>query len=301
MSARAEPTREGRGKTALVTGGTQGIGFATATKLAERGFHVVLTGRAQASCDEKARQIASRLSGSEVAGMELDLASLKSVREFAAAFLAKGWSLELLVNNAGQMSVDQSRHTSADGIESTMAINVIGPFLLTNLLLPALERSRPARVINVSSRLHLPGSHGSEVRWDWDDVNGEKSFDPMVAYKNSKLAMMWFTYELNRRVQGKGITVNAVCPGFVPSTIAEHRHGMDRFIYQHVMPHVPGTHTVEQGADNTIFVSTNPIFASKGGVFVYEEKEIPSSEESRDSAKAARFWSMAAGLTGIEG
>lgn len=281
--------------TALVTGGTRGIGFATATNLAKLGYRVVLTGRSAESSAAAARAIAG-----DVVGMALDLSSLRSVRAFAAAFLADHRSLRLLVNNAAQMALDDKPHVTEDGIESVLATNVIGPFLLTRELLVALERTAPSRIVNVSSRVHMPGSAmAGEVRWNWDDVDSSKSFDPVVAYKNSKLATMWFTYALNRRVESKRITVNAVCPGWVPETLAERRTGLSRFVYRHLMPHAPGARTAQQAADNTCFAATNPAYATRGGVFIAEENEIRSSEQSYDQVQAERFWTVACGLAGL--
>jgi len=286
-------------KTVLITGGTKGIGFATAMNLARRGHRVVVTGRAQAACDAAAQTLASSVVGSEVVGMALDLAELASVRAFAQAFLATGRPIDVLINNAGQLSLENTIRVTNDGIESTLATNAIGPFLLTRLVREALLRSAPSRIVNVASRVHMPkSSMKGEVNWDWDNLRGEKSFDPVVFYKNSKLAMMWLTYELNRRLAATGITVNAVCPGFVPETMAEHKQGLSRFLFKHVLTHLPGTRTVAQAAENTVFAATDPAYAVKGGVFIGECKEIPSSEESYDDAKAKRFWKLACELTG---
>jgi NAD(P)-dependent dehydrogenase (short-subunit alcohol dehydrogenase family) len=283
--------------TALVTGGTRGIGFATATKLAERGFRVVVTGRSAPAAEDAARSIAAAVAGAETVGMALDLSSLARVREAADRVVARG-PLQLLVNNAGQLDLDPERHVTADGIESTLATNAIGPFLFTRLVLGALQSGAPARIVNVGSRLHLPGSAMTgEVHWDWADVHGERAFDPVVAYKNSKLATMWFTYELARRLAGKPITVNAVCPGFVPQTLADHKSGLSRFVYKHVMPHLPGTRSVEQAAANTVFAATDPAYATRTGVFIGEEAEVDASEQARDVAEAVRFWKLACELS----
>jgi NAD(P)-dependent dehydrogenase (short-subunit alcohol dehydrogenase family) len=290
--------RSGAGQTAVVTGGTRGIGLATARNLAGRGYRVVVTGRGQAASDEAAAAIKAHVSGADVVGMALDLSSLARIRAFAAAYRAKGWPLHVLVNNAGQLALDAQRRVTEDGIETTLAINAIGPFVLTHLLLDLLAASAPARVVSVGSRVHLPRSNlaGGEVDWRWDDWNVERAFNPVVAYKNSKLATMWFTYELNRRLSGKGVTVNAVCPGFVPETLAEHKKGLSAFLYKHLMPHVPGARSVAQAAANTTFAVTAEKFATQGGVFIGEEREVPSSEQSHDEEQARRFFALASRL-----
>jgi NAD(P)-dependent dehydrogenase (short-subunit alcohol dehydrogenase family) len=288
-------------KTAIVTGGTRGIGFATARKLAEHGHRVVLTGRSQADGDRAARAIEATVPGSRVVGMGLDLSSLRDVRRFAAAFHEEGWPLHLLVNNAGAMSVGKPRTVTGDGIEAMLATNAIGPFLLTHLLLDALLGAAPARVVNVGSRMHMPGSGmGVEVRWDWENLVGEKSFDAGVFYKNSKLAVMWFTYELDRRLSGKGVTVNAVCPGFVPESLAESFGGLARLFYKHLMPHLPRARTVDEAAGNTVYAATDPRYARQGGLFIADKGEIASSEESHDKAQIDRFWKLACRLTGVD-
>jgi retinol dehydrogenase-12 len=281
--------------TALVTGGTKGIGFVTATKLAQRGMRVVITGRTQSTCDEAAKKIAAEVPGATAIGMALDLSALDAVRTFAAGFEGP---LDLLVNNAGNMSIDKRVTLTNDGVETTLATNVLGPFLLARLLLPKLRKAAPSRIVNVGSRAHLPKSgYGAEVHWDWENLKGEKSYEPMTVYKNSKLAVMWLTYELDRRLAGSGVVVNAVCPGFVPETLAEHAKGVRYFLFKHVMTHMPGAHTVQEAADNTVFAATDPAYEKKGGAFIGEQREVAASDEARDRAQAKRFWELACALT----
>ena len=267
-------------KTALVTGGTSGIGFETARMLAQRDFRVVITGRGRAKCEEAAKKI-----DANARGMALDLSSFDSIRDFAKRF---DGPLDLLVNNAGNMSLDPKAILTKDGVELTLATNAVGPFLLTRLLLP----KKIERVVNVSSRAHLPKSgYGAEVNWDWDNLEGQKSYEPMTFYKNSKLALMWITYAMHRR----GVPITAVCPGFVPSTIGEKATGIRGFMFKHVLPHMPGAHTVEEAAANTVYAATE----GKLGVFIGEKKEVKSSEQSYDVAEAARFWKLACKWTGL--
>ena len=295
MAAQTTPPQ-----TILLTGGTRGIGFTTAEQLLGRGYRVILTGRTQASCDEAARALSSATGSPHVAGRALDLSSLDGVRQSARALLDEEPAIFALVNNAGLMSLDHTRRVTKDGIEATLATNVFGPFLLTHLLLERLRASAPARIVNVGSRVHLPKSGmGAEVHWDWDDVMGERSYDPVVLYKSSKLATMWLTYELGRRLEGSRVTVNAVCPGFVPETLSEHKEGVSRFFYKHVMSHFPGARTVAQAAANTVFAVTDPAYATRSGAFIGEEKEVLASEQARDPAEAKRFWALACRLTGV--
>jgi NAD(P)-dependent dehydrogenase (short-subunit alcohol dehydrogenase family) len=287
--------------TVLLTGGTRGIGFETARRFAALGHRVILTGRSQSSCDESARTLASTIAGSVVQGRALDLSSLAAIRGFAGSLLEQEGAVHVLVNNAGLMSLDHTRRMTEDGIEATLATNVFGPFLLTHLLLDRLCASSPSRVVNVGSRVHMPKSGmGSEVCWNWDDVMFERDYDPVVAYKNSKLATMWFGLGLAQRLGGSGVTVNTVCPGFVPETLSEHREGISRFFYKHVMAHFPGARTVAQAADNTLFAATSPVYATRSDAFIGEEKEVACSEQARDTGDAARFWALACKLTGVD-
>ena len=292
-------------KVAIVTGSTRGIGFDTARKLAELGFHVIVTGRGQGAVDDAAKRLASAVEGAQVEGQPLDLASFADIRRFADAFKARRLPLQLLVNNAGAMfgadrSGPQTPTLTADGLEATLQTNAVGPFLLTQLLLDALLDSAPSRVVNVASRAHLPKSgYGAEVNWDWDNLKGERGYEAMRFYKNSKLATMWFTYELARRLEGKGVTVNAVCPGFVPATVGEHAKGFQRVLFKYVMPWMPGARTLDQASQNTVFAATHPTYGARSGAFIGEEREVTSSEQAQSAAEARRFWEYACSVTGI--
>jgi NAD(P)-dependent dehydrogenase (short-subunit alcohol dehydrogenase family) len=290
--------RESRG-TALLTGGTRGIGLVTAEKLCARGLRVLLTGRDQKNADEAAAGIRARITGASVEGLSLDLASLDSVRALGASFAERDEPLRVLVANAGVMESSPEVKRSKDGFELMFAANHLGHFLLTMLLLPHLRRNEPSRVVVVSSRWHAPGSSGPQVDFDFDDLEGRRSYDPTVAYKNSKLANLWFTFALARRLQGTRTTVNAVCPGFVPATLADHQHGLQRFLTKHLLPLLPRANSPEEAAENTAYVATDPAFASRSAAFVGEQKEVAASDEARDAAKAERLWTLSCALTGL--
>ena len=147
-------------RVAMITGGNSGIGFATASKLAAQGFHVILASRNQQTSAQAIARIRAGNPNASVESIPLDLASFAAVRQCAAAFQAKGYPLHVLINNAGGSIPGKQARFTADGFELTFGTNHLGHFLLTNLLLDDLKRSAPARVITVSSQLHIPGYGG---------------------------------------------------------------------------------------------------------------------------------------------
>ena len=208
-------------RVAMITGGNSGIGFATARKLAACGFLVILASRNQPASQKAIARILAGQPDARVEWIPLDLASFAAVRQCAAAFQAKGYPLHLLINHAGGLIPGKQARFTTDGFEMMFGMNHLGHFLLTNLLIDDLRRSAPARVITVSSQMHIPGYRGAKgPDFDYDNLKGEKYYNANIFYRNSKLANMWFTYELQRRLAGAGVTSNAICPGFVPAAIA---------------------------------------------------------------------------------
>jgi len=286
-------------KTALVTGGGRGLGRVTAEKLAVAGNRVILVARTPEAAEAAAGEIRRNHPGAFVEPRSVDLSSLSEVRAFASLEAERGEVIDVLFHVAGVMQQSATRRVTVDGYEETLAVNVLAPFLLTHLLLPALERSPAARVVTVSSRLHLPGSRGEPVHFDFDDPQLERGYHPDRAYKNSKLAVLWFTYELQRRLPPRPITANAVCPGFVPATAAASTRGAMRFVMQHVMPRMPFAKSVDEATDALMFVAVDPSIEGVGGKFFGERRPIESSPESYDLERAGRFWELAADLTGL--
>ena len=289
-------------RVAMITGGNSGIGFATASKLATQGFHVILASRnQQASAQAMARMRASNPNAS-VESIPLDLASFAAVRQCAAVFQSKGYPLHLLINNAGGSIPGKQASFTTDGFEMTLGTNHLGHFLLTNLLLDDLKRSAPARVITVSSRLHNPDyAGGPHVDFDYDNLKGEKYYNPQVFYRNSKLANMWFAYELNRRLIGTGVTSNAVCPGFVPQAIGDRRKSLlERFFYRQVMARMPFARSLEQASSSYLIAATDPRYAEVGGKLIADGQEVSSSAESYDEQKAHRLWELSRVWCGLD-
>jgi NAD(P)-dependent dehydrogenase (short-subunit alcohol dehydrogenase family) len=286
-------------KTLVVTGGGRGLGRVTAGKLADAGHHVVLVARTQAAAEAAAAEIRARTPGASVEPRAADLASLASIRALAAALADGAGGIDVLFNIAGVLQTSPSRRVTADGLEETLAVNTLAPFLLTRLLLPALERPETARVVNVSSRLHLPGSRGKPVGFDFGDPQLEHGYNPDRAYKNSKLALLWFTYELQRRLPPRAITANAVCPGFVPATAAASTSGAMHWLMAHVLPHMPFATSIDAATDSFVFMALDPSLDGVGGKFFGGKHQIESSPESYDLGKAKRFWELASQLTGL--
>ncbi len=289
-------------RVAMITGGNGGIGFATVQKLVAKGYRVILASRNQEASKKAIERIRSTNSNAKIESIPLDLASFESVRACVSAFQAKGYPLHLLINNAGQMFDSKEGRFTADGFEMTFGVNHLGHFLFTNLLLEDLKRSAPARVITVSSELHKP-SHGMGPApdFDYDNLKAEKYYDAQVFYKNSKLANMWFAYELNRRLAGTGVTSNAVCPGFVPAAIGARRKSpFAKFFYTQVLARMPFARSLDEASDSYIVAATKPKFASVGGKFIVDGEEKKSSEESYDKEKARILWEKSLKWCGLD-
>ncbi len=287
-------------RVAMITGGNSGIGLATVKKLAAHGFHVILASRNQQASRQAIDEIHKSNPKASVESIPLDLASFASVRECGAAFLARDYPLHVLINNAGGSIPGKQAQFSSDGFELTFATNHLGHFLLTNLLLNRLKQSAPARVITVSSQLHVPGyGFGPAPDFDYGNLKGEKYYDTRIFYKNSKLANMWFAYELQRRLSGTQVTSNAVCPGFVPEAIGNRRKGIEGLFYRQVMARMPFARSLDQASDSYLSVAVDPKFEGVGGKFVVDGRETPSSEESYDEQKARRLWEMSLQWCGL--
>lgn len=289
-------------RVAMITGGNSGIGFAVASKLAAQGFHVILASRNQQTSARAMARIHAGNPNASVESLPLDLASFAAVRQCAAAFQAQGYPLHVLINNAGGSIAGKQASFTTDGFELTLGTNHLGHFLLTNLLLDNLKRSAPARVITVSSQLHIPGyGGGPPPDFDYDNLKGEKYYDARVFYRNSKLANMWFTYELQRRLTGTGVTSNAVCPGFVPAAIADRRTSLiARFMYKQILARMPFARSLEQASASYLVAATDPHLEGAGGKFIVDGKERRSSDDSYDEQKARRLWELSWAWCGLD-
>src|SRR5207248_11411963 len=198
-----------QGKICMVTGANSGIGKATVLALAQMGATVVMVCRDRARGEEARSEITTKSRNNAVDLLLADLSSQQSIRQLVENFQQHYTHLHVLINNAGAGAAFTCRRETVDGLEMTFAVNYLAPFLLTNLLLDVLKASAPARIVNVSSNSHEAGYI------KLDDLQEEKHYRSMRVYGQSKLAVVLFTYELARRLQGTGVTANCLHPGFV--------------------------------------------------------------------------------------
>lgn len=272
----------------LITGATSGIGEITAQELARLGFKVVITARDEAKLKLAIDRIRSNSGTQAVSGLVADLCSQSEVRSLATAFIDQFDRLDVLINNAG--AVYLRRTESVDGIEMTLAGNHLAPFLLTNLLMETLERSAPSRIINVSSNAH----EGQVI--DFDDLQCRQNYRFMRAYGKSKLANLLFTYELDRRLSGSGVTVNALHPGFVATNIGGNNGPLVRLF----MPLIRlWAISPQEGAETSIYLASSPEVAGVSGKYFYQKSPVPSSAFSRNEDAARRLWDASVELTGL--
>ena len=265
----------------LITGATSGIGEVTARELARRGMHVIIVGL---SAERVAATVAriKQATGVEVETLIADLSSQAGVRSVAEAFLQRHQRLDVLINNAGGFFA--SRQISADGIELTWALNHMSYFLLTNLLTDILRASAPARVVNVSSDAHRSGV------MRWDDLQFTRSYNGWAAYAQSKLANILFSNELARRLEGTGMTSNALHPGFVATRFA-HNNGIIWGGLMALMQRLFGI-TPEEGAQTSIYLATASEVATISGRYFVKSRETSPAPQAQDMAAAARLWEI---------
>ena len=275
------------GKVCLITGATSGIGKIAATALAAQGAEVVITGRNLQKTRDTVEQIKSETGSQSVQYLTADFSDLAQVRDLAASFKVRYSQLDVLLNNAGTFF--NIRVGTSYGVEMTFLVNHLAPFLLTNLLLDVIQPSAPARIINVSSDAHNFGT------MDFDDLGFKHGFFGIKAYARSKLANLFFTYELARRLDGKGVTVNAVHPGAVATDIWKTNFSIFGPALKYVMSFL--ALNPQQGADTLIYLASSPDVAGMTGEYFFEREVMPSSPVSHDENQAHKLWEISEKLT----
>lgn len=279
-----------QGKVCMVTGATSGVGKATALELARMGAIVVMVGRDSAKGEAVQREIKARSGNDNIDLLLADLSAQASIRQLAENFQQRYTQLHVLINNAGVYMF--TRRETVDGLEMTFAVNQLAPFLLTNLLLDVLKASAPARIVNVSSASHESAS------LDMDDLQTKKRYTFMGSYGQSKVALVMFTYELARRLDGTGVTANCLHPGFVATNIGQSGIGpagraVVKFIFSRfgISP--------EEGAKTSIYLATSP--EVEGVTGKYFVKSIPkrSAAITYDESLQRQLWDECARLVNL--
>jgi len=265
-------------KTVLVTGATDGIGRETALQLACMGARVLVHGRDK----EKGAQVLdniNRITCNEKASLYLaDFSSLSDVKRMAEDIKREHTELNVLVNNAGNFYRD--RLLSSDGVEMTLAVNHLAPFLLTMLLLDLLKSSAPTRIVNVAS-----SSHKSIKSVDLEDLEGESKYDGFAAYSLSKLGNVLFTQSLADRLNGSGVTVNALDPGVVNTKLLRKSYHLDGI-------------SVEEGAHTSVYLASSPAVEGVSGKYYKNIRECLASVLSQDQDLQDAFWKLSRKMVG---
>jgi NAD(P)-dependent dehydrogenase (short-subunit alcohol dehydrogenase family) len=265
------------GKTALVTGSTDGVGCAVAMKLGAAGARVLVHGRDQ----DRGRHVTAEIkqAGGSAAFLAADLASLAEVRRLAVAVRQSETRLDILINNAGIGTAGASRHVSADGHELRFAVNYLAGFALTHLLLPLVKSSTPARIVNVAS--------AGQQAIEFDDVMLTRGYSGRRAYCQSKLAQIMFTIDLARELAGTGVTVTALHPATYMDTSMVRRAG------------VTPMSTVEEGAEAILNLAVSPGIESRSGRYFNGLREARADAQAYDDAARRRLKALSLELTGL--
>jgi NAD(P)-dependent dehydrogenase (short-subunit alcohol dehydrogenase family) len=268
-------------QTVLVTGSTDGLGKALARELAGRGATVLLHGRSRKRLEDSLRELRDETGIDRLRGYLADFASLDEVRRLAGEVQQDWTRVDVLVNNAGIGAGNRgAREDSAEGVELRFAVNYLAPFLLTSLLLPALERSLTARIVNVASAGQAP--------IDFDNVMLERGYDGMRAYAQSKLAQIMFTFELAERLPGDaGVTVNALHPASLMNT----KMVSESFGYT--------MSTVEEGVEATLRLAVSPDLDGVSGRYFDRLREARAHEQAYDPDARRRLWRLSEQLVGL--
>ncbi|MEK6320084.1 MAG: SDR family oxidoreductase [Acidobacteriota bacterium] len=273
------------GKVCLITGANAGIGKETAAGLAGMGATVVMVCRDRERGEAAQREIKQSSGNDAVEFMVCDLASQNSIRQFAAEFNQRHERLDALVNNAGV--VLRERSFTEDGVESTFAVNHLGYFLVTNMLLDVVKRSAPSRIVNVASTAHKYGKI---------DISGwvaGRDYSAFGAYANSKLANVLFTYELARRLEGTGVTANCLHPGAVGTNLFR---GLPGFLQALIKLVTMGP---ERGARTSIYLASSSEVEGVTGRYFARSRQQKSSEASHNEEAARRLWELSDEVTSL--
>jgi len=274
-----------KGKTCLITGATSGIGKQTAISLAKLGATIAFTAIDEAEGKSTRKEIIDLSGSQEVEFLICDLASFDSIKNCCSAFLKKYDALHILINNAAVL--EMKRLLSKDGIEKTLAVNYLAPFLMTKLLIGALKESAPSRIINLTS-----GSH-KVAKIDFNNIEMNHNYSGIKAYAQSKLAMILFTHKMAKKLSGTDVVINCVHPGRVRTNLIHQLNPLFKFIVELFMVNSL------KGAETTVYVASSDNVAAVSGKYFYNKRVKKSSSHSYDVNIANKLWEVSEVYTDI--
>ena len=276
-----------KGKICMITGANSGIGKATALGLAKMGATIVMVCRNKDRGEKALEDIKKEVENGTVDLMIADLSTQKAIHQLVKEFKERYQFLHVLINNAG---VNLSRCVlTEDGIETTFAVNYLAQYLLSNLLLDVLQASSPARIVNVASSVLAKNI-------DFENLNGEKHYRQLNAYGQSKLAVILFTYELSRRVEGTGVTVNCLHPGYVKTNMIKNFRKFVKYFYPLIGLFMKKP---KKGAKTSIYLASSSEVEGVSGKYFKKRKEVESMKAVYDEEIAKRLWDVSIALTNL--
>ncbi len=278
-------------KICLVTGATSGLGRAAAFAFAGMGATLIVVGRDKEKTENLLNELRGVSGNSRIEHIIADLEQQESITRLAEEFMSRHDSLHVLINNAAGYFA--KREETKDGYERTFALNHLGYFLLTNLLLDVIKKSEPARIVNVSS-----DAHRTIKEMNWDDLQFKKKW-PLLGwnvYSQSKLANIYFTYELARRLKDTEVTANCIHPGFVRSGLAKNNGWYAKIIVSLL---AIAAKTPEKAAETVVWAANSKEMEGVSGKYLRRLQIVSSSDISYDEEAAGRLWSTSCELTGV--
>ncbi len=276
-------------KLVLITGATDGIGKQTAHNIAEMGAQVVLIGRNEAKAINVVNSIKLETGNQKISYLLADLSVQKEIRRVADEFIKEYGKLDVLFNNAGSSFMKDEK--TSDGIERTFALNQLNYFLLTHLLLGTLKKNSTSRIIFTASGSHRNG------KINFEDISKRGPLSFWTAYQQSKLANIMFGYALTRRLEGTGVAVNSLNPGFVQTNIGSGNGKIADFFIRRIFK---GGMPVEEGASTPTYLISSEDVSNVTGKYFYKKQDIASESISNDVDAQERLWELCKKLTGIE-
>ena len=270
--------------TCLITGANSGIGKAAAKELAKLGAAIILVSRNHTRGERTLAELKAITGSNKFYLYITDLSSQNSILEFAEKIKNKFNILDILINNAG--AYFSKRHITVDGIEATFAVNFLSRFLLTNLLLENILRSKQGRIINVSGEFHR------KCRINFEDIGFSKNYSAFKAICQARLANIHFTYELSGRLKDTNVTCNCLHPGMVATNLINNDPDsslMKRFFYKSISPFLKSP---EEGAETVVYLASSPEVANVSGKYFIDKKCVKSSAISYDEDTAKKLWDV---------